>query len=209
MPPLTEILVIRHVETQSNVEGKLQGHLDSALTDVGKLQAKALAARMPAFEIDALYSSDLGRALATAEEISRTTGKTVIQNPRLRERAYGVLEGLRWDEARLKFPEIHDGYRNDPEYVIPNGESLRQLFHRVAAVMTDLAAEHEGRRIAVVSHGGFIACLFRFVVELSLSHPRKARLPNAAINAIDYQDGNWMVRSWGDTAHLGPDLMTS
>jgi 2,3-bisphosphoglycerate-dependent phosphoglycerate mutase len=208
MERLTQIVVVRHGETEFNVRGLLQGHLDSPLTEVGAQQARALAQRLVDYKIEALYSSDLGRARKTAEAISTAINLPVIEDCRLRERAYGALEGITWQEGRDKFPQIHDGYRNEPDYVIPGGESLRELYGRVEDSMTDLAARNQGRRIAVVSHGGFISCLFRFVVGQDLAAPRRARLPNAAINVIDCADAGWLIRTWGDTAHLGPDLMS-
>ncbi len=103
--PTTTLLVVRHGETQWNLEGRWQGHLDSDLTELGQRQARALA-KHPAMEtVDRVYSSDLGRALATAHEIAVRRGLGIHREPRLRERHLGIFQGLTRAEMTERFPE--------------------------------------------------------------------------------------------------------
>ena len=97
----TELILLRHGETEWNSAGRLQGHLDSALSPEGLRQADLLAARLSSVSFHALYSSDLGRALETARRIATRTGHSILQDWRLRERGLGVFEGLTRDEARV------------------------------------------------------------------------------------------------------------
>ena len=206
MKPRTQLIFLRHGETRFNVEGRLQGQQDSPLTELGVHQARALAERIAAFKVDVLMSSDLGRALKTAAFVSQACGLPVVEDSRFRERAYGELEGLTWTEAREHFPDGRDLYRTNPDVLIPGGESMRQLYERASDAVEVVGKEQEGKRVAIVSHGGFISSLFRYVVGMPLDVPRRARLPNAAINIIEKVDDGWIIRTWGDTAHLGNEL---
>src|SRR5476649_965924 len=98
------ITLIRHGETTWNAERRVQGQLESPLSERGVQQAEALAQRMQFEKFDALYASDLARAYATAEKIAALTGGRIHSDQRLRERHYGVFQGFTWDEIRQKFP---------------------------------------------------------------------------------------------------------
>src|ERR1051325_10264843 len=97
---LTRLIVVRHGETVWNLEGKLQGQMDSPLTPSGLAQSRALAERFSRCPISALYSSDLGRARQTAESIAVRTGQEIRFDDRLRERHLGVFQGLTWVQVQ-------------------------------------------------------------------------------------------------------------
>ncbi len=199
----TELILIRHGETLWNREGRWQGHLNSDLTDVGLQQANALAERLAALEFAALYSSDLGRALQTAERIASRTHGEVIPEPLLRERKLGVLEGLTYAQIEAQFPAEFQHFKTrDPEHVIPDGESIRGKHERVAACVEALAHRHPGRRIVAVTHGGVIDSMFRHALDLPLTLPRRWALYNASLNTFIHADGRWMLGTWGDVSHL-------
>ena len=94
MSNASRIYIIRHGETEWNASGKKQGHLDSPLTPTGRAQAQALAARLSSESFSTLYSSDLGRAYTTARVIADQTGHEVVIDSRLRERSFGIFEGM-------------------------------------------------------------------------------------------------------------------
>ena len=94
----TQIVIVRHGQTEWNIRGIRQGYLDSPLTARGMAQAKALAQRLAREKFTALYSSDLGRAVQTAQEIADVTGHTIVTDARLRERHLGILQGLNAEE---------------------------------------------------------------------------------------------------------------
>jgi probable phosphoglycerate mutase len=199
----THVIAIRHGETEWNSQGRYQGHLDSALNREGLSQAEALGARLAAERFDLLLSSDLGRALQTATAIATRTGHEIVVEPGLRERRMGIFQGLTPAEAQARYPEEYVRFRShDPDYVIPQGESLRQLFQRSIACFTGLARRHAGRTLATVTHGGVLAMLYRHATAMPLDAPRDFTLHNTGVNRFHHRDGTWQLRTWGDIDHL-------
>jgi 2,3-bisphosphoglycerate-dependent phosphoglycerate mutase len=202
-PADTHIIAIRHGETEWNRQGRFQGHLNSALNQEGLEQAAALGERLAEERFDLLLSSDLGRALQTASAIAMRTGHEIVVEPRLRERRMGVFQGLTRDEAQARYPEDYARFRShDPDYVIPEGESLRQLLQRSIACFSELAARHQGRTLATVTHGGVLAMLYRHATAMPLDAPRDFPLHNTGVNRFQHCDGTWQLRAWGDIDHL-------
>ena len=200
---MTRFLVLRHGETQWNLESRVQGHRDSPLTAAGLAQADALARRLATQRFDVLVSSDLGRALDTARRIAAATGHAVRPDARFRERSFGAAEGLTYGELDHQFPEVFSQVlETDADYVVPGGESRRQLFERVKGGFESLARDHEASSIAVVCHGGVLASLYRLIHGIPVSTPHRIPMANAAYNAVSLHDGAWSVETWGDTAHL-------
>jgi probable phosphoglycerate mutase len=199
----TRLLVVRHGETQWNIAARIQGHLDSPLTAAGESQAAAIGTRLAAEGFDRLFSSDLGRALQTAQAIAARTGHAIVTDARLRERNYGIAEGLTYGEIDVRYPDVFARVReSDPDYVVPGGESRRQLFERVREAFESLARAADGERIAVVCHGGVLASLYRHVSGIPVGAAHAIPIPNASYNALTYESGAWRIEAWGDTAHL-------
>lgn len=199
----TRFVVVRHGETQWNVAARLQGHGDSPLTPAGEAQAAAIAARLAGERFDRLLSSDLGRAWRTAQAIAARTGLEAVADERLRERNYGVAEGLTHAQIGERYPDVFARVREaDPDYLVPGGESRRQLFERVRDAFESLARDGEARRIAVVCHGGVLASLYRHARGIPLGAAQAIAIPNASYNALVFEGGRWEVEAWADTAHL-------
>jgi probable phosphoglycerate mutase len=199
----SRLVIVRHGETEWNVAGRIQGHTDSPLTAAGLAQAEAIGARLAKESFDCLVSSDLGRAWRTAEAIARRTGHEIVPDERIRERNFGVGEGLTYDEVDARFPQAFSRTREtDPEYVIPGGESRRQLYERVRDAFESIAREAAGGRVAVVCHGGVLAVLYRHIHGIPVGEPRAIPIPNASYNALRHEGGRWIVEAWGDTGHL-------
>ena len=197
-----EIILIRHGETQWNTEGRWQGHADSPLTGNGIQQARALAQRLSILPFSALYSSDLGRALETASIIAEATGHDVIADPRLRERNMGVLQGLTAEEMKEKYPEEFAQYRvKMAEYVIPDGESANQRARINIDYLSHIAQNHMGECAVVVTHGGVLNNMFRYVLKIPPEGSRKYHIYNTAINSFVYDGKDWKLRTWGDISH--------
>lgn len=197
------LILVRHGETEWNRESRIQGHTDSPLTGEGRAQAEAIAARLAGERIDAIVSSDLGRAMDTAARIAMRCGCAVAGDARLRERNFGVAEGHTYDEVNLRYPGAFSRQGEiDPDFVVPGGESRRQFHERIASALDALAAEHAGRRIVVVSHGGVLATIYRRIHGIALSAPHKVPVANAAFNELAHTDGEWSIAAWEDTAHL-------
>lgn len=197
------LILIRHGETAWNHDGRMQGHEDIPLNDTGRTQADALGARLARERFHALYTSDLVRAVETAERIAAVTGHAVIIDARLRERHLGVLQGIARSEIEAVLPDVYACYRSgDPDYVVPGGESARQFGGRLFACLSELAQRHAGETVITVAHGGVLDHLYRHALGLPISGVRNYRLLNASMNRFRFADGSWTVESFGDVRHL-------
>lgn len=208
---MTEILLIRHGETAWNAIRKLQGHLDIPLNAEGTRQAKALAAALQAEKLDAIVSSDLQRALQTAGEIARLQGISTRIDAGLRERNFGGFEGLLYSELPLRFPEAYAVWRSrDPDAKFPpaasdadnTGESIRQFQQRCISTITHHARQFQGKKIALVAHGGVLECAYRAAKDLPLDAEREITIYNASINRFRFENNALTLLQWGDIAHL-------
>jgi probable phosphoglycerate mutase len=200
---MTEIILIRHGETEWNLSGRWQGHADSPLSARGVSQAQALSERMDQEDVDAVYASDLERAQHTARLAGSLADWTFTLMPELRERDLGVLEGLTTDEMVVEHPDVYRSFREDgPEYQPPGGESFKQFYYRCSSAIEHLACEHPTGKIAVVTHGGVLGAIFRYVLNIPLNAERNFVLLNCSINRIQKTEDGWNLISWGDVAHL-------
>lgn len=201
----TTIILVRHGETAWNRERRMQGHTDTPLSATGRAQAAALARRLSASAFAALYSSDLQRARDTATAIARHTGHDVVSDPRLRERRFGIFEGLTYEEISARHPAEFARFQSrDPDYVIPGGESACEFWRRSLACLVEIAGRHAGGEVAVITHGLVLDALYRAAHELAHDAPRPVPLLNASLNVFAYGGGRWRLESWGDIGHLEP-----
>ena len=202
---MMQIVLVRHGETLWNSEGKIQGHLDSPLTETGLKQAKALAERLKSERFVAVYSSDLSRAYQTAQCISQKNGLPILVKTCLRERNFGIFQGVVKKELHIKFPSEFPHYHtHQPDYVIPEGESPRQFLERCGRCFEEIAHKHPGERVLVVAHGGVLNSLLIYTLGIPLEAPRHVLWLNTAVNVFSYQEDKkiWMLEVWGDVAHL-------
>ncbi|MCP3060671.1 histidine phosphatase family protein [Myxococcus sp. K38C18041901] len=199
----TELILLRHGETEWNARGLLQGHQDSPLSPEGVRQADALAARLVTVSFSALYCSDLGRAVQTASRIAARTGHEVRPDARLRERGLGVLEGLTREEASRRHPEVFGAYAtNAPDFVVPGGESTSQRLGHAVECLGEVGTRHAGERVVVVMHGGVLSSFFRHSLGIPPATPRAFSVLNACWNQFDYHQGAFRLVTWGDITHL-------
>ncbi|MEE8399497.1 MAG: histidine phosphatase family protein [Desulfobacterales bacterium] len=199
----TILFVVRHGETEWNLVGKQQGHLDSPLTGVGIRQAHALAEGLATKGIEVIYSSDLGRAMQTAEVIAARLQLPVTSDRRLRERHLGLMQGMTMVDFRDRNPDAFARFESgDDAYLLPGGESTRQIYERCVACCIELAAQHPGGKMLVVTHGGALSSLMRYALNVALSEPRHFSLFNAAINCFVVSGETWRLDTWGDISHL-------
>ncbi|MCG6893261.1 MAG: histidine phosphatase family protein [Desulfobacteraceae bacterium] len=203
----TTLMAVRHGETTWNIQDRVQGHGDSPLTETGRQQIRELARRLRDVDFDTLISSDLGRARQSAALIVEATGHAVHTDARLRERNFGILEGMTLAEVEQHHPGLLKQWMtNDPDFAIPGGESHREHYRRNAAFFDDCLASRSGTTIVVVLHGGVLDSLFRYVADIPLSRPRCFVTTNASLSVVThgvfYGTARWVIRSWGDVAHL-------
>lgn len=198
--------IIRHGETEWNRQRRIQGQGDSALTTVGLRQAEAVARRIRQVAPTRLVSSDLGRTIQTAEPIATATTLNLETDSGLRERSFGIFEGLTRGEIEGRYPEQHALWQaRDPAFVIPGGESLLALRERVAAVLERIASHSTGE-VVIVTHGGVLDAIYRIALGLSMHAPRTWKLLNASVNQVEIgftaEAAAWRLHDWADTRHL-------
>jgi probable phosphoglycerate mutase len=202
----TRVLAIRHGETAWNVDGRIQGQLDVPLNETGRWQVHRLALAVAEEDIAAVYSSDLLRALETAQAVARGSGDPVVTDTGLRERGFGTFEGMSYAEINERWPDMGERWRRrDPTFGAPGGETLNDFYGRSIAAASRLAALHPGQTIALVSHGGVMDCLYRAATRVALDAPRSWQLGNAAINRLLYTPQGFTLVGWSDTYHLDDD----
>jgi probable phosphoglycerate mutase len=205
--PMTEIWLIRHGETDWNKARRLQGWQDIPLNAAGIDQAERLARRLQedarTGPFSAIYSSDLERAHRTALPVAELLSLRVRPEPGLRERCYGVLEGLKMDDLESKQPEAAAAWKSrQPERALEGGETLKQFHDRVVATVDDVASRHDGDRVLLFSHGGVLDIAWRHAQGIPLSYPRDAALLNAGVNRLAIENGRWRIMGWGDVSHM-------
>ena len=204
----TQILFIRHGETEWNRVKRIQGYIDIPLATSGLEQAERLARRLAdearqGARIDAIYSSDLQRAQQTAQPIARVAGLPLQLREGLRERSYGAFEGYDRDQIAERYPDEYEHWQSrDAGFAPPEGESMRAFYHRVMDAIAPIVAAHPGGRVACVAHGGVLDCVYRFARDLSLEVPRDYALLNTSVNVVEFDGGKATVKSWADVSHL-------
>lgn len=206
---MTDIVLIRHGETLWNRERRMQGHTDTPLSEAGRAQAARLGERLCGSAFAALYSSDLARAWDTAHAIAQRTGHDIIADANLRERRFGIFEGLKYEEMSERHPAEWQRFQSrDPDYVIPDGECAREFHARCLACLTAIAERHPGETVVVVTHGLVLDALYRAAHGLTLNAPRPVPLLNASLNGFGYLEQVWRMTFWGDVAHLEATAVT-
>ncbi|MEW9899430.1 histidine phosphatase family protein [Chitinivorax sp. PXF-14] len=200
----TRLCLVRHGETDWNVARRLQGHIDVPLNDNGVKQAEATAVGLAGESFDAIYSSDLTRARQTAEAAAQRLKLPIRFRPSLRERHYGVFQGLTHVEGSKQHPEAYRRFSaRELDYDIPgDGESLRRFGCRVHETLEEIAQAHPGETVLVVTHGGALHIANRVASGQPIDAARDYPIPNAALNWLSYQEGHWEIERWADLRHL-------
>lgn len=203
----TRLCIVRHGETRWNAEGRVQGQLDIPLSAAGHRQARCLAAALAERKFAAAYSSDLARVRQTASPITQRLKLAVQVDARLRERHYGIFQGLTYADVKTKLPADYQRFKaKDPDYGFGTGESLREFFARAVACLDDIAGRHEGAEVLVFTHGGVLEMIYRHAMARGLSTPRDFEVPNAALNWLERGPAGWRVLAWADCTHLDAAL---
>jgi broad specificity phosphatase PhoE len=189
---VTQILIVRHGETDWNRDRRFQGHADPPLNDAGREQARALADELARERIDFVYTSDLVRARETAEIVATRLGADVVALSELREIDVGEWEGLTWPQIEERFPEgaltWHQhgcGWKS--------GETYDQLGDRVIAALRRIAADHPAQTVLVIGHGGTVRATRAFIEGLSVADSRKRSpaIGNCEVFRVVAEDGGF------------------
>jgi probable phosphoglycerate mutase len=207
-PVTTRICFIRHGETDWNVDKRIQGHTDIPLNATGRAQALAMAFNAAHQRFNAIYSSDLMRTMDTAQALAQREDQAVKPLPALRERHYGVFQGITAKQGAEQYPQAYAHYvARDLDYDFETGESLRGLAERVAAGIDWLVRHHRGQTIAAVSHSGVLDVIYRRATGRPLHTPRDFLIPNCGLNWFHFDGQGWHLESWADRHYLH-DVLT-
>lgn len=194
------MILIRHGETDWNVERRSQGWNDQPLNERGLRQARlAGAAVRERFRPAQVWSSDLQRCLQTAMEM----GPAVQRTPALRELQFGKWEGRLWPELHVEAPELAARFvAGDPTFQAPGGEPISGLIRRAERFLEESAVLKNGGDVVVVGHGGSLKALLVALLGLPDIAYGRFHLSNASISVIDHTAGSGRLHSLNDTAHL-------
>lgn len=178
---MTTLILVRHGETDWNVEGRYQGQADPPLNDTGLRQARQTALELQNLGLYALYTSDLRRAQQTAQVIAETSGLTMRLEPRLREVNLGEWEGMLYTEIKACYPELLRHWEEEPLKTTPTGgESIWALRHRVLDAVAEIVDRHTGQQVCIVTHKTPIAIIKCHYLDIPLEHIWDLLPPNAA-----------------------------
>jgi len=205
--PITRLYLVRHGQSAGNAEGRFGGHGPTPLSKLGERQAKLTAEALKKEGIAVIYSSDLARAVQTAQPLAELIGVTTNATPAFRERHVGVLEGLTFEESKRQFPKDYYALVNrNVHHVITKGESYRQLLRRTTGALWDILRKHQGEKIAIYSHTGAIC--FMTLHLMGAIHRNTKQTPwlitsNCGINRFEIRGrNNIRVVALNDTRHL-------
>jgi alpha-ribazole phosphatase len=199
---MLHLMLVRHGETEWNVQRRYQGQSDIPLSNLGRRQAELVAERLVGKRIDAIYASDLKRAWETAQAIAEKNSLDVLTEPRLRELKFGILEGLTFEEAEEQYPDMIAAWLEDFNNT-PEGAETIDLFNaRIVSLLDDLNEKHDEQIVLLVGHGGSLSEILRVVLGLSRERRWYINMDNASLSEISIAEDYVAVNRLNDTCHL-------
>lgn len=202
---MTKVVFIRHGQTEWNVAGRFQGQSDIELTDEGKQQAELLAENFPVERIDAVYSSDLKRAMFTAKTVADKFGLTVQPEKAFRELSFGDYEGLTYKEIAARDAKCLECFWTRPDLLhFPGGETFEQVQQRAIQRLKEILSVNDGKHIIIAAHGAVLRTILAAAMHIDLRYAWHIRQFNTAVSIVKYDDnGEAWVELINSTAHLG------
>ncbi len=201
---MTEIILVRHGETEWNVGEVFRGRIDVELNETGRRQAELLAEYLGGFKIGAIFSSPLRRALATAEAIARYHKLDFEIAPGLIDLDYGEWQGLAHHEVKERYEELYAQWRSNPHRVtMPSGESLDDVSQRAIAVVNEVIARYRGA-VVLVSHRVVNKVLVCALLGLDNSHFWNIRQDTCGMTTFTCEDGRFILAEHNNTSYLKP-----
>lgn len=187
---LTKLYLIRHGETEGAETKRYKGHIDVPLSANGIEQIKRVADYLAeAKSLNALYCSDLSRAVKSAEIIAEPHGLKPIIMPALRERNFGLWEGMSFDEIKAKWPDAFNAWAANPlEFSPMDGESTIKVKERALKAFNDIIGKHQGENIAIVSHGGINRVILCDLLGIPLENIFRVEQDYGCLNIVEIWD---------------------
>ena len=199
---MTQLILARHGETAWNLGKVFRGRADVNLDEVGVKQAELLGKYLSNWELEAIYSSPLRRALDTANTVVRYHKVAVHIADGLTDLDYGEWQSLPEQEVKRLYPALLNQWHNSPRSVImPGGESLEDVTKRAVEVVDDIISRHRGD-VLLVSHIVVLKVLICHLLGLDKSQFWNIRQDVCGITVFDYEDGRFVLTRHNDTSHL-------
>jgi len=199
----TNVLLVRHGQTNPNVTGVYMGWSDDELNEVGYPQAHRLSSRLASLPIASVYTSPLRRTCTTASILAEPHNLELNVLDDLIEIRLGDWEGLHMDEIKRRWPEFWQQSRIDPsELTMPNGESFRQVTERAVRAFETVVGANQGSHAVIVTHDVVVRVLVAHVLGVSNSIYRRIEINNASLSMIRVADGKAQLIRLNDTSHL-------
>ena len=198
--PIQRVIIVRHGETDYNVEHRWQGHMDVPLNKNGKAQAEALAKHLADEAIDGIFASDLKRAYDTARPIAKLKKLDIIPEKRLREVHLGIFQGLTRTQIQDVYPHKTMRWDNDDSYVVTHGESRIQVQNRTYEAWQEITKREDMKTVMIVSHGGAIRMM---LLKILPQTTERLRFANTSFSILERaNDNTWQACSINQTPHL-------
>lgn len=200
---MTTLYIVRHGQTEWNLAGKLQGQMDSNLTELGIKQAKWLSESLKEVKFDAVYSSSSGRAFNTAEILYNGESEDIIKDDNLREINLGDWEGIERSKIQEEYPTTLELFWSEPHNYIPvTGESYQDLNDRVVSSLKDIISKHKNENILIVSHGVVIKTIMAYFENRELKDLwNPPFIYNTSVCKVEINDEGHNIILHGDTSH--------
>ena len=200
---MTELILIRHGETDWNRELRFQGQVDVPLNAAGHEQARRVAERLAGESVQQLVCSDLLRTRQTAEQPAQRLRLDAVSDVALREQNFGLVDGMRVDDIKAQYPQAWDRWIAFDENYAFDGRRKHPGLPRPGDGRDAAPGRGgAGRRLVVVTHGGVLDMVYRTAKGLSLSGPRQSLIPNGGISRVRMAGDAIDILSWAEIGHL-------
>lgn len=205
---VTTLYIVRHCQSSGNIEGRFQGRFDAEISPQGQQQLELLSLRFRNKRLDAMYSSSLKRAMATAKAINRFHHLPIIPLDGLMELDVGDMENLKLSEIGEKFPETAKNWDQSPDLCeFPHGETMKQAYDRVNAALDQIIRDNPGKTVFVATHGGVIRNLYARVCSGCVEGVRESAVfGNTGVSILEAEDGKLSWKLINDLSHLPESL---
>ncbi len=200
---MNKLYLVRHGESLWNKNGRVQGQKDIILTENGKQQAIKLSKRLKQEKIDYIYTSSLKRAKHTAKFISKQLNVRLIIEDNLKERNFGVWEGLFIEDIKKNYEKEYELWKTHPyNFKIHKSETVEDVLIRVKLFLEYLNNNYMKKSILIVSHTVIIKLIIIEMLKLKITDYSKYHISNCSLSIIDHNNNNFYLKSVNDTSHF-------